>query len=57
MTEEPENEDDLIFKAQNMEYNGRIEYLIPVQNENGSVLYVTRDFYTQDFYNYMVDNE
>lgn len=52
MTEEPETEDDLIFKAQNMEYNGRIEYLIPVQDEYGSVLYVT-----QDCYNYMVDNE
>lgn len=52
MTEEPESEDDLIFKAQNMEYNNRIEYLIPVQNEYGSVLYATLDLY-----NYMVDNE
>lgn len=52
MTEEPETEDDLIFKAQNMEYNGRIESLIPVQDRNGSVLYVTRDFY-----NFTVDNE
>ena len=52
MTEEPETEDDLIFKAQNMEYNERIELLIPVRDECGSVLYVTRDFY-----NFTLDNE
>lgn len=50
MTEEPETEDDLIFKGQNIERNGWIEYLIPVQDENGLVLYVTRDYY-----NNMVD--
>lgn len=52
MTEEPESEDDLIFKAQNMVYNERLEYLIPVQNEYGSVLYATRDLY-----DYIVDKK
>lgn len=45
MTEEPEREDDLIFKAQNIRYNGMSEYLIPVQDVNGSVLYVTQHYY------------
>ena len=45
MTEEPETEDDLIFKAQNMKNYGRIEYLIPIQNKYGVVLFVDRDYY------------
>ena len=70
MTEEPESEDDLIFKAQNIRYNGMSEYLIPVQDEYGSVLYVTQHYYnniideygsvlyaTRYLYGYTLDNE
>ena len=64
MTEEPECEEDIIFKAQNIECNGSLEYLIPVVDEYGSVEYVTQDFdlcsvsyIMRNFYGYILDNE
>ena len=63
MTEEPECEEDIIFKAQNIECNGSLEYLIPVQDEYGSDVYITLDFdlysvsyIMQNFYDYILDN-
>lgn len=48
MTEEPEDELDLIFKAQNIftydDYK-LLLYLIPMENEYGQTQYVTKDFY------------
>ena len=43
MTEEPESEDDVIFKGQNVECCGYLEYLIPVRNCYNQVLYLNRD--------------
>lgn len=51
MTEEPENEDDFIFKAQNIETEEGISYRIPVQDNSGSTSYVDRNFYE-----YLLDN-
>lgn len=51
MTEEPENEVDFIFRAQNMETDNGLEYLIPVQDNSGSTSYIT-----QSFYEYLLDN-
>ena len=63
MTEEPECEEDVIFKAQNIVCNDSLEYLIPVQDEYGSVVYLTLDFdlfsvsyIMKYFYNYILDN-
>ena len=44
MTEEPEDEDDLIFKAQNMNIDGNICYVIPVQGYSGLTTYVDREY-------------
>lgn len=52
MTEEPEDELDLIFKAQNIETDKGISYRIPVQDNYGSTFYVDRKFYE-----YTLDNE
>ena len=68
MTEEPEDEYDLIFKAQNIRDNGMTEYLIPLQDEYGQH-YVTQHYYNNlideygsvlyatQHYNYILDNE
>ena len=49
MTEEPESEDDLIFKAQNIRHNGMTEYLIPLPDEYGQY------YVTQHYYNNLID--
>lgn len=51
MTEEPENEDDLIFKAQHIYIDGEIGYMIPVQGYSGLTTYVDREIYQ-----YILDN-
>ena len=51
MTEEPEDELDLIFKAQNIETDKGLSYRIPVQDKYGSTSYVDRKFYE-----YLLDN-
>ena len=51
MTEEPENEDDLIFKAQHIYADGEISYMIPVQGYSGLTTYVDREIYQ-----YILDN-
>ena len=51
MTEEPEDELDLIFKAQNIETDKGLSYRIPVQYKCGSTSYVDRKFYE-----YVLDN-
>ena len=51
MTEEPETEEDLIFKAQNMYIDGNMSYMIPVQGYLGLTKYVNREIYQ-----YILDN-
>lgn len=51
MTEEPENEDDFIFRAKNIETDEGLSYRIPVQDNSGSTSYVDRNFYE-----YLLDN-
>lgn len=51
MTEEPEDENDLIFKSQNIETEGFISYRIPVQDDLGSTEYININFYL-----YLLDN-
>lgn len=51
MAEEPENEDDLIFKAQHMYVDGNMSYVIPVQGYSGLTTYVDREIYQ-----YILDN-
>ena len=51
MTEEPENEDDLIFKAQHIYIDGEKSYMIPVQGYSGLITYVDREIYQ-----YILDN-
>lgn len=51
MLEEPDNECDFIFRAQNIEINNELSYRIPVQDNNGEVSYVTRELYE-----YILDN-
>lgn len=51
MIEEPEDELDLIFKAQNIETDKGLSYRIPVQDKSGSTFYVDRKFYE-----YLIDN-
>ena len=41
MTEEPENEDDIIFKAQNIHRDGEIKYVIPHGHLHCEVCYST----------------
>lgn len=51
MTEEPETEDDLIFKAQNMYIDSNMSYMIPVQGYSGLTTYIDREIYQ-----YILDN-
>lgn len=69
MTEEPEDECDFIFKAQNIRSNGMTEYLIPLQDVYGTVYFVTQHYYNNlideygsilyatQHYNDILDNE
>ena len=51
MTEEPETEDDLIFKAQHMYIDGNMSYMIPIHGYSGLTTYVDREIYQ-----YILDN-
>lgn len=51
MTEEPEDENDLIFKAQNLYGDDKVSYELPIQDFVYGTVYM--DTY---YYQYLLDN-
>lgn len=45
MTEEPEDEMDLLFKAQNIKEDGYVDYVIPIEPEIYEYGYMPVDYY------------
>ena len=45
MTEEPEDENDLIFKAQNIYRDGKLRYVVPIKINKYGTFYIEPNYY------------
>lgn len=58
MTEEPEDEYDLIFKAQNIYGDDKLCYVVPIKINEYDTFYIGPDYYEHtepDYYKYLLD--
>ena len=58
MTEEPEDEYDLIFKAQNIYRDGELRYVVPIKINEYDTFYIGPNYYEYtkpDYYKYLLD--